>query len=488
MDLKRLLSGVRQEIRTMTELRKATNVSSLAYDSRKVVQDALFFAIEGMRTDGHLFLDQALERGAIAVASERQPPPDFPVTWIRAHSIRRFMAACADTFFEHPSRSLKLVGVTGTNGKTTTATLIHHICEQDSPAFLMGTIQTRIGSETVDSVLTTPESIEIQAALRKAVDFGCSRGAMEVSSHALALNRVFGCHFPVAVWTNLSQDHLDFHGSLENYFEAKRLLFQRFYNPGLEHAIINFEDEDGYRLGIEDGIKLTSYGFSSSANIFPEHQETTIDGTRLRLNVSGQSVEIFSPLLGNHNIYNVMAALAACRSLHLPLDKIVHGIETIPQVAGRFEKIDIDREFSVIIDFAHTPDALANLLRLARSVAKGRIICLFGCGGDRDRAKRPLMGEIAAELADLVIVTSDNPRFEEPSRIIRDIQTGLPAEKKNYEILVDRREAIQRALQIGQAGDLILLAGKGHERYQEIEDRKIPFDERTVVKEALCSS
>lgn len=488
MDLNRLLSEVKQEIETMTEIRKATEISSLAYDSRQVEKGAFFFAIEGMRTDGHLFVDQALERGAVAVASERMPPNHFPVAWIRTHAIRRFMAACANTFFSNPSQSLRLVGVTGTNGKTTTATLLHHIFQQDSPAFLMGTIQTIIGSEAMESVLTTPESIEIQAALKRAADGGCRKGVMEVSSHALALDRVFGCHFPVAVWTNLSQDHVDFHGSLENYFRAKSLLFQRSYNPGLEHAIINAEDPHGRRLKLPEGVTATLYGFSSSADIFPEDQKSTVDGTRLRLNVLGESVELHSPLLGNHNVYNVMAALAACVKLHLPIDQVIRGIESMPQVPGRFERVSINKDFSVVIDFAHSPDALANLLKLARSIAEGRIICLFGCGGDRDRAKRPLMGKIAAELADFVIVTSDNPRSEDPLRIVRDIASGLPGDRGNHEVIVDRREAIRHALRLGRQGDLILLAGKGHEKYQEIENRKIPFDERKIVEEALCSS
>src|SRR5690606_29476092 len=324
--------------------------------------------------------------------------------------------------------------------------------------------------------------------LKKAVDKGCKTGVMEISSHALALDRVFKCHFPVAVWTNLSQDHIDFHGSLENYFQAQSLLFQPFYNPRLEHAIINAEDTHGRRLKLPQGVTAILYGLSSSADIFPEDQESTVDGTRLRLRVLGKSVELRSPLLGNHNVYNVMAALAACVAFHLPIDQVTCGIESMPQVPGRFERVSIDKEFSVVIDVAHTPDALANVLRLARSVAKGRVICVFGCGGDRDRAKRPLMGRIAAELADFVVVTSDNPRSEDPLGIVQDIASGLPGDKENYKLIVDRQEAIRYALGLGRQGDLILLAGKGHERYQEIENKKIPFDERKIVEEVLCSS
>jgi UDP-N-acetylmuramoyl-L-alanyl-D-glutamate--2,6-diaminopimelate ligase len=384
-------------------------ITSLEYDSRRVKGGSLFFAIKGLAADGHHFIDQALRQGAAGVVSEEPPPAGFATSWIQVPSIRQAMATMADDFFGRPSASLGLIGITGTNGKTTTAFLIHSIQKQSGPSVLMGTIKTVVADQEVDSVRTTPEAIDIQSTLARAVDRGCRMGVMEVSSHALALHRVYECRFPVAVFTNLTQDHLDFHGSLEEYFEAKRLLFSRDYNSALRYAVVNGDDAYSNRLKLP-GIPFLTYGFAKDNSSYPKTFETSVSGTSIDLQLPGRSLEIKSPTVGEHNVYNIMAAVLACSLLGLKDEQIQEGIEALKSVPGRFEKVDVPAPFAVIVDYAHTPDALANVLRLCRKLTRNRVICLFGCGGDRDRAKRPLMGAIAAREADRLLITSDNPR------------------------------------------------------------------------------
>jgi UDP-N-acetylmuramoyl-L-alanyl-D-glutamate--2,6-diaminopimelate ligase len=439
-----------------------------------------------MRTDGHLYRDHVLDRGAVAVASEEAPRDSFPAAWIQVASIRRWMPLAADLFFDHPSRKLRLIGITGTNGKTTTAYLVHSILNTETMALMLGTIQTMIGDSVVPSRLTTPESIDIQAALSQGWNAGCRTGVLEVSSHALVFDRAYGCHFPVAVFTNLTQDHLDFHTSFENYFDAKKLLFDPNYNPGLEHSVINADDAWGKRLTAEAPGTVT-FGLSPESDVRVADYITSVSGTTMEVEFGGRRLEVTSRLVGRHNVYNILAATAACSALGVRDDAIREGIRRLQVVPGRFEVLDLDRPYTVVIDYAHTPDALENVLRLAREVTGGRLICLFGCGGDRDRTKRPLMGEIAVRDADLALVTSDNPRTEDPESIIRQILEGIPAGTPNVEVITDRRSAIRRALQLARARDIVVLAGKGHETYQEIGTNRISFDEREVVKEELCS-
>jgi UDP-N-acetylmuramoyl-L-alanyl-D-glutamate--2,6-diaminopimelate ligase len=461
-------------------------IASLEYDSRKVRERSLFFAIKGLTSDGHFFIDQTLRQGAAGIVSEEPPPADFPALWIQVASIRRAMAVMADEFFGRPSASLDLIGITGTNGKTTTAFLVHSIQKQSGPSVLMGTIKTVVADEEVESIRTTPEAIDIQRTLAQAVERACSTGVMEVSSHALALDRVLGCRFPVAVFTNLTQDHLDFHGSLEVYFEAKRLLFLKEYNPALRYAVVNGDDAYSRRL-TTPVVPFLTYGFSRDNSVHPKSLQTSVEGTTMDLQLPGRSLRITSPTVGEHNVYNIMAAVLACSLLGLDDQPIQEGIAALRSVPGRFEKVDVPAPFAVIVDYAHTPDALANVLRLCRKLTRNRVVCLFGCGGDRDRAKRPLMGAIAAGEADRVWITSDNPRSEEPEGIINDILTGVPEGSNNCEVVTDRREAIWRAIQSGQEGDVILLAGKGHETYQEAKGVKIHFDDREIAAEALKS-
>lgn len=488
MTVKQLLFGIPEGwIKQVSADTMKLEIGSLSYDSRKVGRQALFFAVRGAVTDGNLYLDQAMRDGARAVASEEPAPVGFRGGWIRAAPIRSVMSLAACNFFEHPSRRLKLVGITGTNGKTTTAYLVHSILLQQERALLMGTIKTAIGARDVPAQLTTPESIDIQAALQEALQEGCSSGVMEVSSHALHFQRVLGCHFPVAVFTNLSQDHLDFHGNMEEYRRCKSQLFRREQNPGLESAVLNLDDPAVSRLALPEGARAVRFGFSDEADVFPSHYRSSLEGTEVDLNLMGEKVRIHSPLIGRHNLSNLMAAATACRLLDFPLDAIRAGIAALPSVPGRFEKLDLPTPFSVIIDFAHTPDALGNLLHLARSVARARVICVFGCGGDRDRSKRPLMGRVALQNSDFAIITSDNPRTEDPEEIIREIESGVPSGSTSYTCIVSRREAIGRALEMARQNDLVILAGKGHETYQILDTGKVHFDEREVVREALCS-
>jgi UDP-N-acetylmuramyl-tripeptide synthetase len=350
----------------------------------------------------------------------------------------------------------------------------------------MGTIDTVVGSRKIEARMTTSEAPDIQKALRSGLQQNCRHGVIEVSSHALHLNRVFGCHFPVAVFTNLSQDHLDFHRDLDKYFEAKRLLFQLSHNPGLEYTVTNNDDHYGRRLRELSEVPAFTYGRSDGSDIRLRRHKSSQEGLELQLEFFGRPLALHSPLIGNHNLYNIMAAAAACSLLGVEDDTIRNGIRSLTNVPGRFERVQIEAPFTVILDFAHTPDALENALKLAAEISQERVICVFGCGGDRDRGKRPLMGKIAVEKADFVILTSDNPRSEDPESIISDIEKGIPSEASNFERIVDRKEAILRALELARAGDLILLAGKGHEIYQEIQGKKTHFDEREIVKETKC--
>jgi len=462
-------------------------VSSLAYDSRQVEEGALFFAVKGLKTDGHLFVDQAISRGAVAIASEQPQGTRSAATWIQTRSVRRLMAQGANRFYGEPSRSLPLIGITGTNGKTTTAHLSHTILQQHSKAVMLGSINAKIGDRDLESTLTTPEAIDVQRILHEALDQGCEFGVMEASSHALFFDRVFQTYFPVSIFTNLSQDHLDFHSSLEEYFSTKQLLFQRSYNPGIRWALLNADDAFGQQLMSKTDGEVVTFGLSDNAGIHPLSCRMSFEGLETELDFFGRTLQIKSHLLGQHNLYNLMAAATACSLLGVADETIQAALAGLRNVPGRFEKVSADVPFSIIIDFAHTPDALKNVLKLAQQVAEKRVICLFGCGGDRDRGKRPQMGSIACRDSDVVIVTSDNPRTEDPQEIIDEIIPGIPNTHTDVEVIPDRKVAIRRALEIAQPGDLVLLAGKGHETYQEIKGEKFPFDEREIVRKVLCS-
>jgi len=416
--------------------------------------------VPGSRFDGHNLADRAIEAGAAALVVER--PVASRVPQLVVADTRAAMATAAAEFFGHPTEELQVAGVTGTNGKTTTAFLLHSILEAAGrKPGLIGTIEFRIGGERRPAVRTTPEAIDLQRAFREMLDAGDRSCALEATSHGSALKRLDGIRFASLAFTNLTQDHLDLHGTMDAYFEAKRRLFLRDRPP----AAINVGDPWGRRLAEERQDALT-YGFAEDAALRPE----ALDGIDLKLK-------------GRFNVENALAAMASARLLGIDDDAVARGLEALDGVPGRFETVDEGQPFTVVVDYAHTPDSLENVLATARELdAGGRVICVFGCGGDRDREKRPMMGRIASDLADIAIVTSDNPRSEDPRAIIDEIVAGTDGE---LEIVPDRREAIARAIETAAVGDVVLIAGKGHEQGQQFRDRTVPFDDREVAREAL---
>jgi UDP-N-acetylmuramoyl-L-alanyl-D-glutamate--2,6-diaminopimelate ligase len=462
MDLERLITALGPvEVRGGAP----TDIADLAYDTRQVEPGALFFCVPGERADGHDLAGEAVERGAVALVVER--PLELGVPQLIVPSSRAAMAVAADEFFERPTEELVLAGVTGTNGKTTTAYLLHSILDAAGmrPG-LIGTIESRVGGESRPAVRTTPEAIDLQRTFRAMLDAGDRSCAMEATSHGSALGRLDGVRFRALAFTNLTQDHLDFHGSMDDYYEAKRRLFVE-HEPA-SAAAVNVGDEWGRRLADElrrlDRAPLLTYGL--------------VEGAELQWH----DVDVETHLRGRFNRENILAAVAVCRLLGIPDSAVSDGLGGLAGVPGRFESVVEGQPFSVFVDYAHTPDSLANILRTARELAAGRVICVFGCGGDRDRGKRPEMGRIAAELSDVPIVTSDNPRSEDPQAIIDEILAGMPGAP---EVEPDRRAAIELAIQQARQGDVVVIAGKGHEQGQEFADRKVPFDDREVAREAF---
>jgi UDP-N-acetylmuramoyl-L-alanyl-D-glutamate--2,6-diaminopimelate ligase len=441
----------------------AVEIADLAYDSRAVPPGALFFCVPGERSDGHDFADRAVKEGASALVVQRPVPARVPQ--IVVTDVREAMARAAAEFFGRPTAQLDVAAVTGTNGKTTTSFLLHSILEAAGrKPGLLGTIESRVGSERRPAIRTTPEAIDLQRTFREMLDAGNLSVALEATSHGSEQKRLLDVRFAVLVFTNLSQDHLDFHGTMEAYFEAKRRLFL----DGLPPAAVNVGDPYGKQLADELrglGGELVTFGFADEADLGPGDVE--VNTSRLR---------------GRFNIENILGAAAAGRLLGIESSAIAAGIENLDGVPGRFESVDEGQPFTVLVDYAHTPEALENVLRAARELDAGRVLCVFGCGGDRDRGKRPIMGRIAGRLADIAIVTSDNPRSEEPRAIIDEIVAGAEGA---LEIEPDRREAIVRAVEEARPGDVVLIAGKGHEQGQQFRDRTVPFDDREVAREAL---
>ena len=452
-------------------------ITGLAYDSRAVAPGTLFFCVTGLSRDGHEFAAEAVERGAAALVVER--PLELGVPEVRVESARAAMAPTAARFFGDPTAELRVVGVTGTNGKTTTAHLVRALLEASGiPCGLLGTVTRVVGGKESEVVRTTPEAIDLQRTFQDMLEAGDRACAMEVSSHALDLHRAECIHWAAAVFTNLTQDHLDFHPTMEDYFLAKRRLFAAA--PGA--AIVNVDDPYGARLAA-DLVDATTFAIDRPADYRATEVHTGFAGSRFDLHGPGLDLPLQSPLPGRFNVYNVLAAVAAARSLGVDDSTIAPAVEAVRRVPGRFELVDEGQEFAVLVDYAHTPDSLENVLSAARDLGDGRVVVTFGCGGDRDRAKRPLMGGIAARLADVVIVTSDNPRSEDPEAIIAEVLAGAGA---GAEAIVDRRAAIARAIELAEPADVVVIAGKGHEQGQEFADgRKVPFDDVTVAREAL---
>lgn len=459
------------------------DVLALAYDSRDVRPGSLFVAVSGERADGHDFVDQALALGAAAVVLERARP-GLGVPQVIVKDSRAALASLANKFYDYPSGKLRLIGITGTNGKTTTAYIVESILRGAGyRTGLIGTIEYRINGEILKAERTTPEAPDLQQMLASMVNEGVDAVVMEVSSHALALGRVAGCEFAARVFTNLSQDHLDYHQDIEAYFNVKsRLFMEPEFGDGV--SVVNSDDEFGRRLS----AMSPSRDFGTGAKDYRVHTvEQDISGTSFSLDSQFGSMRIKSTLLGDFNVSNCAAAVATCLELGVDPQTVIKALAVVPVVPGRFESVDCMLEFRVIVDYAHTPDGLEKVLTSALELIDGgRLITVFGCGGDRDKGKRPKMGNIAATLSDLAIVTSDNPRGEEPGDIIEDILAGLGArELNNTQVIVDREEAIRTAISEARAGDIVMIAGKGHENYQIVNEKVVPFDDRLVAKKAL---
>lgn len=462
------------------------SIRSLAYDSRQVRPEGLFFAIVGEHVDGHRYVGQALAQGAAGIVSERPAPAGFPAVWVRVGNIRRALAEISRAFYGNPDSNLMLIGITGTNGKTTTAYLIQSILEAEgTKAGLLGTIEYRLGDLVIPAHHTTPESLDLAAYFDELLQAGGQAAAMEVSSHALAQERVWGFHFRAAVFTNLTGDHLDYHKDMESYFAAKRRLFEGVGAPPPELGAINLDDTWAKRLLDAPRQRQITYGVESDAQVKPKHFALEPEGIHATLTTLRGKLDVESALLGRPNLENILAAVAVTEGLGVSEKSIQQGIAALRQVPGRFERVDAGQPFIVLVDYAHTHDALRNALVTARELTRNRLITVFGCGGDRDRMKRPTMGETAGSLSDSVVLTSDNPRSEDPILIMNDVMVGLQKADRPYLAEVDREKAIRKALEQAHEGDLVLIAGKGHETYQVLKDQTIPFDDREVARRAL---
>ena len=464
-------------------------VESIAYDSRRVQRNGLFVALRGEKSDGHQFIEQAVEKGATVIVTEREVQSPR-ATCVVVDNTRSALADLAAAFYQQPTRRLKLAAVTGTNGKTTTTFLIKHICEKAGlRCGLLGTVRYEIGDRVLPAVRTTPESLEVYDLLAQMANAGCKAAAMEVSSHALAQERVRGLEWDVAVFTNLTQDHLDFHGTMENYFEAKAKLFTALSGQKSKTnatAVINLDDRYGAQLVdrlSKQKVQVITYGVGAQADFRASNYHAEFAGTSYQLDARGKSYLVRVPLIGRFNVANSMAALAAVSSMGISLREAVLSLGRSPQVPGRLEAVPAKRQFQIFVDYAHTPDALLNVLKTARELSPRKLIVVFGCGGDRDKQKRPLMGRVADENADFSIITSDNPRKEDPDAIIADAEKGFRSNR--YEKITDRAKAIARAIELAQPRDIVLIAGKGHEAYQEFADHTVPFDDIQVARWAL---
>jgi UDP-N-acetylmuramoyl-L-alanyl-D-glutamate--2,6-diaminopimelate ligase len=460
------------------------DIVEVTHDSRRSGPGTLFVAIRGFVTDGNAFVEAARKKGAVAIASEAPAPPGIP--WIRVGDAREALAAFSAAVLGDPADALDLVGVTGTNGKTTTTYLIDAALRAGGQRpGLVGTVQYRVGDRLLEASRTTPEASDLQALFRQMVDAGCRQAVLEVSSHSLVLKRVQGCRFRVAVFTNLTRDHLDFHGDMDAYFAAKRLLFDTLLRED-GRAIVNADDDRATEVAQASRAPVWSYSLGRLADIVAEDIVLSLEGTRFRARTPTGVFEVHSPLLGRFNVENLLAALGAALALDVPPEDAIRGLTSMAGVPGRLERVSAGQDFAVIVDYAHTDDALKNLLETVRELEPRRLVTVFGCGGDRDKTKRPLMGAVAARLSDVVIVTSDNPRSEPPEAIIEDIQRGMAgARRADVQVIVDRRDAIARALELGREGVAVVIAGKGHEKVQVLRDRTIPFDDRQVARDIL---
>ena len=482
MTIQEIFTGTALE-GTLSEDLASTPVSGLEYDSRRVSLGTLFFAFKGAKTDGRKYAVQALERGACAVVSESPQPAGFDGAWIQVPHGRHALSLAARSFYGRPDERIQLTGITGTNGKTTTAYLIDSILRTSGAiTSMVGTIEYHVAGEVRNAVNTTPESLDLLRILDETERRHGSHVTMEVSSHALALGRVYGLRFHTAVFTNLTRDHLDFHETMEKYFQAKQLLFEGAGAPAPQWSVINADDEYGRQIECGAGIR---YGLETTAELRATDISSSFAGLRFDVHHRGTSFAVESPLVGRFNVYNILAAWGAGLSYGFDAATLARGIAACGTVPGRFERIEEGQPFLVVVDYAHTDDALRNVIAVARGLKPKRVITMFGCGGDRDRNKRPLMGMAAAQNSDFVVLTSDNPRSEDPLAIINDAMVGMRRFDTKCKMEPNRERAIQLAIHEAGPGDIVILAGKGHEPYQILNDKTIHFDDREEARKAL---
>ncbi len=460
----------------------SVEIGEVKFDSRKISSGDLFVAIQGGNFDGHDYVGDAVRRGAVAVVVERDVEVPLDVTKVAVPDSRAALSRIASVYFGRPSRRMQVTGVTGTNGKTTTCYLLRSIYTTAGlKAGMITTVEYVIGRRKKKASLTTPESLDLQKILRSMVDSGVQAVAMEVSSHGLVQKRVKDVEFAHAIFTNLTRDHLDFHGDMESYLSSKKMLFKGITIGGI--AAVNCDDPHWQEMAAETKARVIKYGFDEGADLRARKIEATLQGTKIEVTWDRKSLELESPLVGRHNAYNMMASAAVTLNSGVEDYSVALGIKRLKRVPGRVEPFDLPNGARAFVDYAHTPDALAKVLGSLREVTGGRILCVFGCGGDRDKGKRPMMGEVSTNLADFVIVTSDNPRREDPATIVLDITNTL--KKENYKVELDRRKAIEEALRMTASGDCVLVAGKGHEDYQIVGDVKLAFDDRKVILDLI---
>ncbi|WP_040204850.1 UDP-N-acetylmuramoyl-L-alanyl-D-glutamate--2,6-diaminopimelate ligase [Neobacillus jeddahensis] len=461
-------------------------ITSIENDNRKVQNGSLFICIKGYTVDGHDFAESAVKQGAVAILAERPLTVDVPVVIV--NDTTRVMAVLADAFYGQPTKGLHLIGITGTNGKTTTSHLIEKIfADVGKNTGLIGTMYTKIADQTFEAKNTTPESLTLQKTFKQMVDAGVNLAVMEVSSHALDLGRVHGCDYDVAVFTNLTQDHLDYHKTMEEYKRAKSLLFAQLGNA-FDHkkpkfAILNGDDPASEMYRRSTAAHVVTYGIDQDADLQAKNIKMTPRGTKFDLVLKGEQFPINMQLIGKFSVYNVLASIATGLVSGIELEEIIHSIECVEGVSGRFELVNAGQDYTVIVDYAHTPDSLENVLKTIQHLAEKRIFVIVGCGGDRDRTKRPLMAQIACRFATDTILTSDNPRSEDPLAILKEMEAGVQGDA--YQVIPDRKKAIQAAVSQASTGDVILIAGKGHETYQIIGKEVHDFDDRLVAREAI---
>lgn len=460
------------------------DIEDISYDSRTVIEGTMFICVKGHNVDGHDFIDDAIKRGAKAILIDKKVDYKKDITYVRVENIKKSMAIIAKNFFDNPCQKINLVGITGTNGKTSTVSFIRQILEYDSKVGSIGTIEIYDGDKNIISKNTTPESLDIQKNLNQMILNDCKYCIMEVSSHALVLNRVDCIDYKIGVFTNLTQDHLDFHKNIENYKRAKEKLF---YKTNAVN-IFNIDDKVGeefFEHSLNRNIKTYTYGINKKADFRATDIKLYHNKTEYTLTTDEGKYNVSIPILGYFNVYNILAAISTCVALGIKCEEVIKRVKNLRSVPGRLDRVENEKNINIIVDYAHTPDALLNLLQSVKLFTKGRIILVFGCGGDRDKTKRPIMGKIAQDNSNISIITSDNPRFENEMDIIDDILKGMNTKLDNYLIIQDRKEAIKKAIEIYEKQDLIIIAGKGHEDYQIKGNKKYYFDDKKIAKEIL---